>query len=645
MKTRQHACGQRRATRFGTPRALAPVLVAGVALATGSNVQAQQTDGATPIEAVVVTASRVSQNLSDTLPDTSVITRDDIEQSEALDVLSLLRRQAGVEVAQSGGLGAQASIFMRGTNSNQTLVLVDGIRVNAVQSGAAILSHLMTDDVDHIEIVRGNVSALYGSQAVGGVIQVFTRNPQNTPGVALDVGAGSAHNGDLSFYGGGSTGPDDAKTHASIIVSSHTVDGFSAIDPGVAPEANPDRNGYDNTSVLASVAQQFGSNEFGLRLYDSHGRLSFDDATDYRYLVPDYIGRIQTNEERSEHRLAALYAHLQLASNWTSDVQLGSERDQSTNVSSFALSPLIGNTESRINQLSWSNVVDLARAQTLTAGLEHFDEIGASTSYGSTFTRAVDGIEAGYLGAFGPDQFQFDLRSDHYSDFGGATSALAAYGYHLSPSLKASAQVSTAFDAPSFDDLHFPGASNPDLKPETSRSAEFGLEYHAHDRELRVSVYRTLVHDLIQFDSVTFIPENVDRARLAGLEISGERTWSGWEVHGNLTLQRPIDAATDQLLLRRATRNVNLGVTRSFGRWRLLAEVQSAGARQDLDINTFARIALPGYSVCDFVARYALDPHTTVSVALMNAFDRRYFLVDGYNTPGRVLLVALHWRG
>lgn len=643
MKVFRDGLLRTRHDRYRIPAVTRPMFVACVMFGLGSSANAQQSDGGT-LEPMVVTASRVAQALADTLPDTTLITRADIEQSEATDVLSLLRRQAGVEIAQSGGLGAQASVFMRGTNSNQTLVLIDGVRVNALQSGAAILGHLMLDEVDHIEIVRGNVSALYGSQAVGGVIQIFTRSGQGVPELSLDAQAGSERNGNLSFYGGGSVGPEDARTRASIAVSDHTVNGFSAIDANLAPQANPNRNGYDNTSVSAAVAQQLGKDEVGLRLYDSRARLSFDDPTDYGFLVPDYNGRNQTNEERSEHRTTSLYVHLQIAPTWTSELQLGIQRDESTDVSSFALSPLIGSTDSRVNQLTWSNVLELTTTQKLTAGLEHIDEVGMSSSYPSAFTRSVNSAQAGYLGAFGSHQLQLNLRSDRYSDFGDANSALAAYGYRLTPRLKATAQLSTAFDAPSFDDLFFPGASNPDLKPETSRSAELGLDYLEGDDGLRVSIYRTLVRDLIQFDPVTFIPENVDRARLSGIEVSGHSVWQGWRIHGNLTLQRPIDGATDQLLLRRATRNVNLGIARAVGRWDFSADVESAGPRDDVDINTFARIALPGYSVTDFVARYALDPHTILSISLLNAFDRRYFLVDGFNTPGRVLLFAVHWR-
>ena len=175
-------------------------------------------------------------------------------------------------------------------------------------------------------------------------------------------------------------------------------------------------------------------------------------------------------------------------------------------------------------------------------------------------------------------------------------------------------------------------------------SFEAGLEYADSNLTGRVTAYRTSVHDLIEFNPVTFIPENVAHARLSGLEFSLTANWQGWQAYANLTLQRPIDSDTDQLLLRRATHNLNAGLGRHWERWYFGGDVEAAGSRYDDDINTFARISLPGYSIANVVARYAYDPRTTLSLSLHNAFDRRYELVDGYNTPGRVLLAGVSMR-
>ena len=245
------------------------------------------------------------------------------------------------------------------------------------------------------------------------------------------------------------------------------------------------------------------------------------------------------------------------------------------------------------------------------------------------------------VGGFDAHQLQLNARHDSYSDFGDADTALAAYGYRLGSNLTAIAQVSNAYKAPSFNDLYFPFFGNPNLKPERARSVEFGLQYTNRKDYFRASLFRTRTRDLIVFDPSNSAANNVDRARVTGLELTGGTTLSGWEVSTNLTLQRALDEKTDQALLRRAHRNFSIEVAKRFGSWRLGAVVQAAGARYDLDITTFQRIRLPGYTLTNFRASYALDSHATIGVALTNAFDRRYSLIDGYNTAGRVATLSI----
>jgi vitamin B12 transporter len=605
---------------------------------------AQTSVPSTLIDPVVVTAARQPQALSDALPSTSVISRSDIENSQEQDVVTLLRRLAGVEIAQSGGLGAQASVFMRGSNSNQTLILIDGVRVNQLESGGALLQHLMLNDIDHIEVVRGNVSALYGSQAVGGVIQIFTRASAMAPGVAVDLQGGGDATGNLSVAAATLAGNEGARTRAAMSFSANTMGGFPAINPAVASETNPANDTYRNGALTAALSQQIGEQQVNLRVLDSYSRLEFDDPTNYSFVDPGYDGRLYGDLETTHMTSASLDAHLALGPGLTGVLRVGSQDDRTVDSSTFASSFLIGTTESRTNQYGMDISYALGASQKLNASVEHIDETGNSTAYAEEFTRRVDSLLAGYLGQFGPNELQAGVRTDHYSDFGSADSGLLAYGFRFAEHYKAIAQVSNAFDAPTFDDLFYPGASNPDLKPEKSDSFEAGLEYADSNLTGRVTAYRTSVHDLIEFNPVTFIPENVAHARLSGLEFSLTANWQGWQAYANLTLQRPIDSDTDQLLLRRATHNLNAGLGRHWGRWYFGGDVEAAGSRYDDDINTFARISLPGYSIANVVARYAYDPRTTLSLSLHNAFDRHYELVDGYNTPGRVLLAGVSMR-
>jgi vitamin B12 transporter len=613
-------------------------------------------DGASPttLDPVVVSASRTAQPLSSALPATTVITRADIDDSHAPDLATLLRGQAGFDVAQTGGLGSQTSLFLRGSNSNQVLVLVDGLRINAVGSGAASVAHLMIDQIDHIEIVRGNVSSLYGSEAIGGVVQIFTRGGKEAaPGTSAGASAtyGSEHTRAASADIAQTFGPSNARTSVAVSASYRSAKGFSAIDADRVAVANPDFDGYRNESVSANVTQHFGEQEIGVRYFESHGHLDFDESTDYSFIDPAFNGRIQTQQERSRQTDASVYGRFKPLSFWAIDVLAGQARDLSASTASFPFSFIAGTTTSTQRQYRFGNTLKLDE-HVVTVAYERLDQTGFATSFGdgagASFSRHVDSFMAGYTGPlFLPsswNEFQFNARHDRYSDFGDATTGLAAYGLKFAPGWKAIVEASTAFKAPAFNELFFPFFGNPALQPERARSIEAGLQYAQDASLVRLSAFRTRTHDLIVFDPNLGLANNVDRARVTGVELTGRTVIDGWVLTANLTFARPVDEGTDQRLLRRATRNVDLAVAKSYGRWRFTGDVQAAGSRFDSDIITFDRTELAGYAVVNLGLNYEVARGTTVGIAVTNAFDRRYALVDGYNTAGRVSMLTLATR-
>jgi vitamin B12 transporter len=595
----------------------------------------------TTLDAAEVTATRTPQALADTLLSTTVITRDDIEQSQLLDLVSILRQVAGVEIAQSGGMGAQTSLFLRGANSDQTLFMIDGVKINSVESGGAFLQHIMLSQVDHIEVVRGNVSAIYGSQAVGGVIQIFTRdNVAGSSGSGeMTVGGDATRN--LSLHAGGSIGPADLRTSAGVTVSSTESGGFSAINGSAAPFANPADNNYRNRSISANLSQDIGPVKLTARLFDSEAHLDYDDPTDYTFLDPSYNGRQQDNFENSTLQTLALGARWIVSPMLESSFNANAELDRSDNNATFAASFDIGSIKSQTNDYTWNTTWRPLDAIALNGGLEYLQQDGESTAYGARFRRHVNSAFVGGLGSYGNSQLQLNLRADDYSDFGNATSALASYGYSVTPHIKLIGQLSSAFDAPTFDDLYYPGFSNPSLKPEKSRTVELALAWHDRISDARVSLYRSNVHDLIVYDAALFIPNNIDEARLEGIELSGSTELGDWQLSANATFDHPIDVGTDQPLLRRATRSGNLNVAYAIQKFRPYLQVSSSGPRLDSDINSGARVTLGGYSVANLGVRYLISKQLSAGVALDNLADRRYALVDGYNTPGRVLLFNL----
>jgi vitamin B12 transporter len=582
-----------------------------------------------PVDQVVVTASRLDQQIADTIAHTTVITAADIRESQAVDLLSLLRREAGFEFSQTGGIGSSSSIFMRGADSTQVLVLVDGERIGSATTGTTAIESIMLDQVERVEIVRGNVSALHGAGAVGGVIQIFTKQGTGAPHADAQVMVGSRGTTKEAGSYGGAIGDTRFNLNASHFYTS----GFSAINPGFAPGANPNNNPYENLSFSGQIAQRWAEGqEIGLRAYRSTGTISYDNA---------FGAPTDTNYADNGLSNVALFSNNQITPIWKSRLTLAESMDRSKNYT---------NDESQSQfdthnlQVSWQNDITVAKDQIVTAGLEHqLQRVISSTAYDST-GRNVNSAFLSYNGRFGNNQFQLGARHDGYSDFGDANTGLAGYGYNLNPNWKLTAMYSSAFSAPNFNDLFYPGFSNPNLQPERSVSTELGLQYAANDQLMRLAVFRTLYRDLIESPAPVYLPVNVDRAQIQGAEISYTGRIGDWDLRASFTAENPVDSTIGQQLPRRAKAFGNLVLGTKIGGWRIGGELRQSGPRPDSDIVSGAPVTLASYTVVDLVARYAISKSISLSARAENVFNEKYQLAEGYNTPGPGVFVTLEWR-
>jgi len=577
-------------------------------------------------DAVVVTATRTEQRVRDAIPHTTVITAREIRESGAVDLLSLLRREAGFEFSQTGGVGTTSSTFLRGAATNQVLVLVDGVRVASLTTGATQLDQLMLDQIERVEIVRGNVSSLYGSGAIGGVIQIFTRSGRGAPRAGGEVSAGGDDTARLRVGFAGEHGA----TRFSVNASGYRTGGFSAIRTGIVPNANPDRDGYRNASFSASLAHRFvPGHEAGLRLFASDGRVEFDNA--FGLATDRHHGSTGVGS-------ALVYSNNQLASRWLSRLSLAEGRDRFDNLTNDNVT---SRTRTRNTQLSWQNDLLLAPEHTVTLGLEHLHQAVSSTTAYVRTGRDVDALAAGYVGRFGRHGVQLNLRHERYSDFGRARTHFAGYGFDLTADWRVIASASRAFRAPTFNELFFPGFGNPDLRPERSRSAEIGLQYASGPHMARAVAFRARIVDLIN----PFPIVNVNDAEISGLELSYRGVLWGADVRASLTLQDPVQrtGAGETQLIRRAKSFGSLAVGKSWGPWRASVELVASGRRPDNHITAFPaqRVELGGYEVFNALAEYRFSKDTSVYVRLDNALDRDYSLTHGYHTQGRRLSAGL----
>ena len=582
------------------------------------------------MDAVVVTGSRTEQRMRDALPHVTVITPREIRDSQAVDLPSLLRTEAGFEFTQNGGAGALTGIFMRGGRSAQALILVDGVRVEDAGFGTTAIQHLMLDQVERIEVVRGNVSSLYGSGAIGGVVQVFTRRGQGAPSGTVEALLGARGTSRYGATFGGQAG--DTRFH--VAASQFATDGYSSIDTRVAPNANPDRDGYRNLSGSASLSHRFsGQHEAGINWLATQGRLAFDSAFATR-----------TTEHTSAQDLESISGWWEARPNdlWKSRFVASQGTDFRTDYTNNARANF-SNTRSR--QFSWDNDFRVHPEHVVSVGLESLRQTIANSAFTRLLARNVGVGRLGYVGRVDAHSFQANFRTEDYSDFGGANTHLLAYGYDLTPEWKLIASKATSFRAPTFQDLYGFGG-NLALRPERTRTGEAGFQWAEGPHRVRFVAFSSRYEDSITFSAGA--TRNVRNANVAGYEASYAGRVLGTDLRASVTLQDPVEQepnAPELQAIRRATQYGSLSAQRDFGPVRAGAEVVNSGPRADTHIVSGARVQDAGYTVVNFTARWQIEKALHLSARLENAFDRQYQLVNGYNTPGRGLFVSLGWQG
>jgi vitamin B12 transporter len=594
-------------------------------------VGADDSDVLAPVD---VTARRVAETVDASLADVAIITRRDIEASGAPDITALLRLQAGVDVARSGGAGEQTAVFLRGTNSNHVLVLIDGVRVASANTGSFAFENLPLDAIERIEIVRGPRASYWGSDAIGGVMQVFTRE-LDTAHVAARYGTYRDAAGSVGIGAWGDAGG------YSVQAGARHVGGFSATNAGICagPDDpfcifNPDANGTQDHDVVAHAAYRFGEQRLSGTLFRNEGWVSFDNGdpgAGFSRMLDQAIG---VNLEGP------------LTANWSERLALGSSRED-------LRTPAFGNTfRSTREQLSWTNDVALAPGQHLVAGADFVHDRGVSldsTGFGAPYHRARDstGVFGGWNRHGGGFDLELSARHDDNSAFGSAFSGSAAAGWTLADGLRLSASYGTAFRAPTLNELYSPGyggyfAGNPDLDPERSRTAELGLAWQA-DAANRVDLraFSTRVHDLIDFSGgTTFQAINIDEAAIDGGELLHHWRGGGFTVDTEATLQNPRDRASGQALLRRPKHKLSSVLGTTFGdRIDAGIELLASGKAADVGGST-----LGGYALLNLRAGVAIGDAWRVTARLENLFDRDYALVHGYNTPGRSAFVTVSFE-
>ncbi len=578
-----------------------------------------------------ITANRTAQSNVDSLASVTVIDRAEIERLQAQSVPDALRGVPGLNFSNNGGLGKASSAFLRGTESDHLLVLIDGIRVGSATLGTTSFQDIPIDQVERIEVVRGPRSSLYGADAIGGVIQIFTRKGGGalTPRMSASGGSHGTQDYSADLSGGGERG------WFNVGGSHLETQGFNACDVrSLALGAGcfvsePDRDGYRNTGASLRAGYKLSDT------LDIEGHYLRAEGNN------EYDGSVFAgNSTDFMQDVAGARVSWQALPVWRMSLSGGRSRDLSDNFFNGAFNSTF-DTERR--SASWQNDFALAAQHRLTLGADWLDDRVDGTTAFPVDSRDNAAGFGQYQGRFGEHDITLAARRDHNQQFGGHTTGSVAWGYRFSPTLRLMASWGSAFKAPTFNELYYPFFGNPNLKPEESDSLELGISGEHAAVAWSLNAYQTNIDQLIGFDA-SFNPVNVDKARIRGLEAVASTRLAGWDLAGNLSALEPEntghDANRGNQLPRRAKLMGRLDADRAMGAWRLGASVYGEGRRYDDLANTHP---LGAYMTLDLRAAYAVHRDWTLQGKLANLLDKDYQTARLFNQDGRNVMFTVRY--
>jgi len=616
-------------------RAAAPSFALALSFASTFAVAQSHPDTAHP--EVIVTASRTPQAATDVLADHTLISSEEIVRSGASNLIDLLQQQRGIEVIRNGGPGTASSVLIRGADAKQSVVLVDGVRIGSSTTGTANWAALPLANIERIEIVYGPLATLYGADAIGGVVQIFTRQGDGAPRVtaALSAGSDQARNADV-----GVSGKAGGFSYA-IAAARDQDDGFSATRPG-SSSYNADNDGYKRDSASARFAADVGAaSQVGLQYLHSRLQAQYDSGA----------SRFDTRTIQDLDNVA-VFASTRFTPDWRVQGQIAQANDKSVSISSAAAS---GTSAIETRQTQFSIQSDLALGRDLLQVLlerREEDVLSGSTAALNT-SRATNSIGASYSLNRGPQLATASVRHDDSTQYGGKTTGAVGYGYRFSQGLRANVSAGTSFRAPTFNELYFPGFGLASNKPEHGRNVEGGLYWNNGGNsgvsEASIVYFHNRLTDLLVTAAVCPVAPavytfgcayNVDRATLSGVTIGGRTRLMALDLRGSLDFQDPRDETTGKQLVRRAKRHARFSAEYALGAWSAGAGLTVSGRRYDDLAN---RNTLGGYGLVNLFAAYQLTPGWSLQARWNNVADKQYELARNYATAGSQVFVGVRY--
>ncbi|WP_458372368.1 TonB-dependent receptor domain-containing protein [Pseudomonas lactis] len=599
-------------------------------------------DEALKLSDVVISANRQVQARNDSSAANTVFTRADIDRLQPTSVTDLLSRVPGVQVAPTGGRGSLPGIFIRGTKSAQSLVLVDGQRIANTTSGDSGLQYLNVDQIERVEVLRGSRSVIYGSDAIGGVIQVFTRRNAEQglqPRLKLSFGSNQTWERSLGLSGG------DEHTRFNLGASLNETAGINASHASFPSDG--DHDAYRNQSISLNLSHSFSDElEVGFNLLDNRGKSEYDNSYG-RY--DGATGQSVGQKPYTDYTVSSAsgYVDAKLNDSWQSRLELGHSENRDTKRDTLSDDYSAFNTYR--DSVNWQNDLTLDEQNSLIVGGDWYeDRFHGST----TFTENSRWNRAAFVQHRFKSQWfstELGLRRDQNQQFGGQNSWSGTLTVPVNPDNDLLLSYSEGFRAPTFNDLYYPDTqySNPNLQPETSKSYELQWRSQLTDSaRLEASLYRTDLSDAIILDAGK--PQNVASARINGFEAALKQELFGWQGNLGLSLIDPRDRDSGHTLARRARRTVNLDLDRQFDQLGLGASWQAISSSYDDEAN---RNRLGGYALLGLRSSWALNREVSLSLKVDNVLDKSYARAkysylgesQNYREEGRVWMVGVTW--
>ena len=632
-------------------------------------------DNELKISNVFVTATRTPIAKNNVIADVTTISSEDIERAGSSSLPELLQRQPGIEISNLGGPGKVSTLSLRGTSSTHSIVLIDGMRVGAATSGFSAIEHIPLSQIRKIEILRGPASSLYGQDAIGGVIQIFTKKGVDGFKPYVGIGYGSYN---TSNFQSGIRGGNNQTTYAINFAAMNT-DGFSAFIPNpnntsgaVTNAANLDKDGYKNYSLSSSLNHKINQDyEIDLQYFLSEGKNKFDQQFANFAPFVDF-----KNEARQESYGLNLKGQINNA--WQSSIKIGQSTDKyldkqkwnpnigvydPTPTSSWGCGGFCGAQDSSLvdlykttqNQFTWQNNIKLNKGS-LTLLYDFLEQKIKTTDLYEKTQRTNHGVMVGYSLIEDKHNFQSNFRKDFNSAYDDAVTGNIGYAYSINSNWTIASSYGTAFVSPSFNYLYSLADTyalgNPNLKPEKSKNIEGSIRYKDDSGSISLTMFQNKIDDFIIYSNPTYstgsrtTTQNLNKAEIQGLTISGDQFLGHFQIKGSVTSQSAKNEDTDKYLPRRASLIGNISLNYYIGQWNIGVEETFSGNRFNDAANT---VNLSGYALTNIVADYKINDKLKLNLRLNNVFDKDYSLAaEGasgfrYQTAGRNIFANLNY--